>query len=120
MPPPQPPTRNRFARVRRIRRSVVAFGTAVFLAVWGVVYVQMSNGRDPALGRGQTAAVTKAASTGTGSSTTSDDTASTGSSTSSDGTSTSTTASASDSTDTSGSAATSSSSSPSAITTHAS
>jgi hypothetical protein len=54
----------RQARVRRIRRRVVAWAVIAFVALWGAVYVQMRSGADPALGAGTKAAVvTKAATT---------------------------------------------------------
>ena len=55
--------RPRQARVRRIRTTVVAWSTAAFLSVWGLVYVQMSAGHDPALGAGTAPAVTQTTTT---------------------------------------------------------
>jgi cytoskeletal protein RodZ len=51
------------ARKRRVvvlRRRVVALAVAVFLAVWGVIFVQLAAGHDPALTKTTTTA-TKAA-----------------------------------------------------------
>ena len=40
----------RRARVRQIRRTVVAATVAVFLALFATIYIQMAAGKDPALG----------------------------------------------------------------------
>lgn len=54
-----PPRPSRHERTRRIRRLAVTWTVVAFAAVWGVIYVQMRDGKDPALGTGVTnAAVT--------------------------------------------------------------
>jgi len=45
----------RRARVRQIRRIVVAATVAVFLALFATIYIQMAVGKDPALGSSATA-----------------------------------------------------------------
>jgi len=49
-PPPHPALLARRARVRRIRARVAAGATALFLAAFSGLYVQMATGHDPALG----------------------------------------------------------------------
>lgn len=49
---PTPPRPSRHERTRRIRRLAVTWTVVAFAAVWGVIYVQMRDGRDPALGTG--------------------------------------------------------------------
>jgi len=49
-PTPHPALAARRARVRRIRGRVAAGATALFLALFSVLYVQMATGNDPALG----------------------------------------------------------------------
>ena len=39
----------RRAQVRRIRRTVLAIGITLFVALFVTIYVQMASGRDPAL-----------------------------------------------------------------------
>jgi hypothetical protein len=51
--------RARRARARGMRRKVVALSVTAFLAVWGVVYVQMVEGKDPALSTTTTKHVAK-------------------------------------------------------------
>jgi hypothetical protein len=54
-----PPRPSRHERTRRIRRLAVTWTVVAFAAVWGVIYVQMRDGKDLALGTGVTnAAVT--------------------------------------------------------------
>ena len=49
-PPPHPALLARRARVRRIRARVAAGTTALFLAAFSGLYVQMATGHDPAVG----------------------------------------------------------------------
>jgi hypothetical protein len=49
-PSPHPALAARRARVRRLRARVAAGATAVFLALFAGLYVQMATGHDPALG----------------------------------------------------------------------
>ena len=49
-PPPHPALAARRARVRRIRARVAAGVTALFIALFSGLYVQMATGNDPALG----------------------------------------------------------------------
>ena len=49
-PPPHPALAARRARVRRLRARVAAGATALFLALFSGLYVQMATGNDPALG----------------------------------------------------------------------
>ena len=49
-PPPHPAVAARRARVRRIRGRIAAAATALFLALFSGLYVQMTSGNDPALG----------------------------------------------------------------------
>jgi hypothetical protein len=49
-PPPHPALAARRARVRRLRARVAGGATAVFLALFSGLYVQMATGHDPALG----------------------------------------------------------------------
>ncbi|UTI65642.1 hypothetical protein NBH00_05380 [Paraconexibacter antarcticus] len=62
---PTPPRPSRRERTRRIRRLAVTWTVVAFAAVWGVIYVQMRDGKDPALGTGVTnAAATTSAPAG--------------------------------------------------------
>ena len=47
---PHPALAARRARVRRLRARVAAGATALFLALFAGLYVQMATGHDPALG----------------------------------------------------------------------
>lgn len=67
-PTPHPAIAARRARVRRIRARVAAGATALFIAAFSGLYVQMASGNDPALGAESAQVATAAAS---GSSTTS-------------------------------------------------
>jgi len=49
-PPPHPALLARRARVRRIRARVAAGATALFLAAFSGLYVQMATGHDPVIG----------------------------------------------------------------------
>ena len=49
-PTPHPAVAARRARVRRIRARVAAGTTALFIALFSGLYVQMASGNDPALG----------------------------------------------------------------------
>ena len=49
-PPPHPARAARRARVRRIRGRIAAAATALVLALFSGLYVQMATGNDPALG----------------------------------------------------------------------
>ena len=62
MTPPHPAVAARRARVRRIRARVAAGATALFIALFSGLYVQMATGNDPALGA-ESAQVASAAST---------------------------------------------------------
>ena len=68
-PPAQrhPALAARRARVRRIRARVAAGATALFLALFAGLYVQMATGNDPSLGA-ESAQVATAAQTTTSSS----------------------------------------------------
>lgn len=94
-------------RVTRIRRQVIALAVAAFLALWGVIFVQLVSGHDPALAaKASTPAVVSTTSSTPATITTS----SSGSSTTSSGSATSKSGS---STSHSGGSTTSSSSSAS-------
>lgn len=54
--------RARRARIHRIRVRMVGIGVAVFVALWGVIFVQLVTGHDPVL-----AAQTKTAAASSGS-----------------------------------------------------
>ena len=47
---PHPAVAARRARIRRLRARVAAGATALFLALFSGLYVQMATGNDPALG----------------------------------------------------------------------
>ena len=49
-PTPHPAVAARRARVRRIRARVAAGATALFIALFSGLYVQLASGNDPALG----------------------------------------------------------------------
>jgi hypothetical protein len=71
IPPSSPrprPGGARRERVRRIRRTVVAWTVVAFVALWGAVYVQMRSGGDPVLGAGSSALVSTKTGTATGTS----------------------------------------------------
>ena len=90
IPPSSPrprPGAARRERVRRIRRTVVAWTVVAFVALWGAVYVQMRSGGDPVLGAGSPALVSTKTGTATG---TSGSTTSTATGTTSSGTASST------------------------------
>ena len=72
-PPPHPALLARRARVRRIRARVAASATALFLAAFSGLYVQMATGHDPALGTStaQVASATQATRSSTTTSSTS-------------------------------------------------
>ena len=72
-PPPHPALLARRARVRRIRARVAAGTTALFLAAFSGLYVQMATGHDPVLGT----STAQVASATTSSSSTSSSTSST-------------------------------------------
>jgi len=74
-PPPHPALLARRARVRRIRARVAAGTTALFLAAFSGLYVQMATGHDPVLGT----STAQVASATTSSSSTSSSTSSTSS-----------------------------------------
>ena len=63
---PHPAVLARRARVRRIRARVAAGVTALFIAAFSGLYVQLASGNDPALG----AEPAQVATTGTGSAST--------------------------------------------------
>jgi len=66
-PPPHPALLARRARVHRIRARVAAGATALFLAAFSGLYVQMATGHDPAVGTStaQVAAATPATTSST-------------------------------------------------------
>jgi cytoskeletal protein RodZ len=101
--------RARSQRISAIRKRVVTVAVVVFMALWGVIFVQLVSGNDPALAHKKTvsASVSSASSAPavSTSSTTGASTSGTTSSTASSGSGTTTSAS-------------SGSSSPSAVTTH--
>lgn len=71
IPPSSPrprPGGARRERVRRIRRTVVAWTVVAFVALWGAVYVQMRSGGDPVLGAGSPALVSTKTGTAAGTS----------------------------------------------------
>jgi len=72
-PPPHPALLARRARVHRIRARVAAGATALFLAAFSGLYVQMATGHDPVLGT----STAQVASATTSSSSTSSSTSST-------------------------------------------
>jgi hypothetical protein len=80
-PPPHPALLARRARVRRIRARVAAGTTALFLAAFSGLYVQMATGHDPAVGTStaQVAAATPATTSSTTTSSSSSGTSSTSS-----------------------------------------
>ena len=49
-PPPHPALVAKRARVRRLRARIAAGATALFLALFSGLYIQMASGNDPALG----------------------------------------------------------------------
>ena len=69
-PPPHPALLARRARVRRIRARVAAGATALFLAAFSGLYVQMATGHDPVIGTSsaQVASATRAATSSSSSS----------------------------------------------------
>ena len=69
---PHPAVAARRARVRRIRARVAAGATALFIALFSGLYVQMATGNDPALG----AESAQVATTGSSTDSTSTDTGS--------------------------------------------
>ena len=78
-PTPHPALAARRARVRRIRGRVATGATALFLALFSGLYVQMATGNDPALGAesaqvATTATGTAASDAGSSDTTSSDDT----------------------------------------------
>ena len=60
-PTPHPAVAARRARVRRIRARVAAGATALFIALFSGLYVQMASGNDPALGAESAQVATTAA-----------------------------------------------------------
>ena len=84
MTPPHPAIAGRRARIRRIRARVAAGVTALFIAAFSGLYVQLASGNDPALGAESAQVATTG--TGTGSAST---TSSTSASTSTDSSSSS-------------------------------
>ena len=68
-PPPHPAVAARHARVRRIRGRIAAAATALFLALFSGLYVQMATGNDPALGAESAQAATTSSDDTTPSST---------------------------------------------------
>jgi hypothetical protein len=48
--PPHPAVAARRAHVRRLRARIAASATALFLALFSGLYIQMATGNDPALG----------------------------------------------------------------------
>jgi hypothetical protein len=67
-PPPHPATAARRARVHRIRVRVAAGATALFIALFSGLYVQMATGHDPALRPTSAQVATASQTTSTGSS----------------------------------------------------
>jgi hypothetical protein len=70
MTPPHPAIAARRARIRRIRARVAAGATALFIALFSGLYVQMASGHDPALGAESAQVATAAASASSTTSTT--------------------------------------------------
>jgi cytoskeletal protein RodZ len=79
--------------LRRLRRTVVAIAAALFVALWGVIFVTLASGHDPVLTANAKKATVTTSSSGTSSATGSSSTSS-GSSTTSSGTSSSGTSTA--------------------------
>ena len=80
MTPPHPAIAARRARIRRIRARVAAGATAMFIALFSGLYVQMASGNDPALGAESAQVATTSGGSGTtDTSTTTDESTDTGS-----------------------------------------
>jgi uncharacterized membrane protein YgcG len=75
--------------LRRLRRTVVAIAAALFVALWGVIFVTLASGHDPVLTANAKSAVATTTSSGTSSSSASSGSATASSGTSSSGTSSS-------------------------------
>ena len=75
MTPPHPAIAARRARIRRIRARVAAGATALFIALFSGLYVQMASGNDPALGGESAQVATTASATDSSSSSAGTDTA---------------------------------------------
>ena len=67
---PHPAVAARRARIRRIRARVAAGATALFIALFSGLYVQLATGNDPALGAESAQVATAAASASSTTSTT--------------------------------------------------
>jgi cytoskeletal protein RodZ len=76
--------RARRRRMTRIRKRVIAIAVVTFALLWGVIFIQLVSGQDPALSQ-KSAAVTSTTSTSSGSGTTSSASGATGSTTPSSG-----------------------------------
>ena len=75
-PTPHPAVAARRARVRRIRNRVAAGATALFIALFSGLYIQMASGNDPALGASSAQVAAAAGSSTSTDSSTSGDTGS--------------------------------------------
>jgi hypothetical protein len=60
-------------RILRIRRTVIAIGLAMFIALFSGLYVQMASGRDPVLGSQTATTSSGSSSSGSSNSSTSTD-----------------------------------------------
>ena len=73
VPDPEQPARKdarkllaaRRQRIRTMRRRVIAVSVTAFAAVWGVIFVQLASGHDPALSTSSRAAVVRSSSSAT-------------------------------------------------------
>ena len=60
-PDPQARAAARRAQIHALRTRVAAIGVAAFLALWGVLYVQLATGHDPGLSDASPVAVVQSA-----------------------------------------------------------
>jgi hypothetical protein len=60
-PDPHAVAAGRRARIHTLRRRVAAIGVVAFLALWGVLYVQLATGHDPGLSDASPVAVVQSA-----------------------------------------------------------
>jgi len=60
-PDPRVLLAQRRAHIRALRTRVAAIGVGAFLALWGVLYVQLASGHDPGLRDASPAAVVQSA-----------------------------------------------------------
>ncbi len=60
-PDPRAVLAQRRAHIRALRTRIAAIGVAAFLALWGVLYVQLATGHDPGLSDASPVAVVQSA-----------------------------------------------------------